>query len=156
MSIWKEIRTALNSSFGKSNFVPLDELIIGTRHLESSEDILFTPVQIGKANVANIRTMVSKFKSMLSGQIQINAIAYVASSNDWQVGTWEVEKNGDVVYVGELPYDSSESNPASTLINVDINDKISVYFTAKRNISGNYSQKIYISGKITSTPIINI
>ncbi len=44
MSIWKEIKKALNSSLGTENFMPLDERIAYQKALQSSDDVYLNPI----------------------------------------------------------------------------------------------------------------
>lgn len=152
---------AINSSLGKKDFVPLDVLIKGYRHLISSDEILFSPAikqQSLSHNDVGKRIQISNIEFKISGNINLKI---KTSTNGWQSGfepkqQMEIEKNGQIIYSsGEVDADVFEFQK---IINVDINDIISVYLTPSGTISPNHPievMSLYVAAQISDIPIFD-
>ena len=152
---------AINSSLGKKDFVPLDVLIKGYRHLISSDEILFSPAikqQSFPQNDVGKRIQISNIEFKISGNVNLKI---KTSTNGYQSGfdpkqQMEIEKNGQIIYSsGEVGADVFEFQK---IINVDINDIISVYLTPLGNISPNYPievMSLYVAAQISDIPIFD-
>lgn len=122
---------AINSSLGRTDFVPLDVLIKGYRHLIPSDEILFSPAikqrSFSQKDVGK-RTQISNIEFKISGNIKLKI--HIATSG--HVGfepkqQMEIEKNGQIIYSsGEV---DASGFKFQEIINVNINDIISVYLT---------------------------
>lgn len=151
---------AINSSLGRTDFVPLDVLIKGYRHLIPSDEILFSPAikENGfNGNDKGKRIQISNIEFKISGNVNLKIIT---STNGIQSGyspkqQIEIEKNGQIIYSsGEVKanFESQE------IIDVDINDIISVYLTPLGTISYNYPitiKSLYVAAQISDIPIFD-
>ena len=151
---------AINSSLGRKDFVPLDVLIKGYRHLIPSDEILFSPAikqrtffarDIGK------RIQVSNIEFKISGNVNLKIIT---TTNGGESGynpkqKTEIEKNGQIIYSSGEVKANFESQK---IIDVDINDIISVYLTPLGNISDKFPisiQSLYVAAQISDIPIFD-
>lgn len=164
MGLWAEIKYALNSSLGKSSFVPLDELIISNRHLSVSSNVLFVPRKL-KSEInrreTGTRFNICNFKTLMSGEIDFyfsgSTTAYFAEGQDFVIIA-EIEKNGELIYSREHD-DYNGSVSFSNVINVDVNDKVSLYLTVDGSLSNDHPFVInstQVKAGISDNPITNI
>lgn len=163
MSVWKEVKYALNSSLGKKSFVPLDELIKGNRHIVTSGETLFKPT----LNISSIiwkdfgkKINLFKTKFFINGQVLIEIFTHSEGGVFSHPTTLELKKNGEIIAtktidsIGEISFATY-----LPVIDIDIGDEISVYATVNSDPSGGWSiyfDEARILGKITDIPIINV
>lgn len=152
---------AINSSLGRKDFVPLDVLIKGYRHLIPSDEILFSPAikqqefyssDIGK------RIQISNIEFKISGNVNLTIIT---STNGGQSGyspeqQIEIEKNGQIIYSsGEV---QAYKFKYQEIIDVDINDIISIYLTPLGTIPPSLPitiMSLYVAAQISDIPIFD-
>ena len=152
---------AINSSLGRNDFVPLDVLIKGYRHLISSDEILFSPAikqqSFSNADVGK-RIQISNIEFKISGNVNLKIIT---STNGFEAGydskqQIEIEKNGQIIYSsGEV---SASSFEIQKIIDVGINDIISVYLTPLGVISSKLPitvKSLYVAAQISDIPIFD-
>lgn len=163
MSVWKEVKYALNSSLGKKSFVPLDELIKGNRHIVISDSILFKP----KLNTPSIiwedfgkKINLFKTKFFINGQVRIEIFTHIDSGGFSYPTTLEVEKNGEIIATKTINSIGTISFATYLpVIDIDIGDEISVHATVNSDPYGGwiiYFDEARILGEITDIPIINM
>lgn len=152
---------AINSSLGRKDFVPLDVLIKGYRHLISSDEILFSPAikqQIFHSRDIGKRIQISNIEFKISGNVNLKIIT---STNGIASGYTpkqqiEIEKNGQIIYSsGEVYATNFESQE---IIDVDINDIISIYLTPLGTIHSSFPIRItslYVAAQISDIPIFD-
>ena len=94
---------AINSSLGRKDFVPLDVLIKGYRHLISSDEILFSPAikqQSFPRKDVGKRIQISNIEFKISGNVNLK----ISTSTDGNQPGFnpkqqiEIEKNGQIIY----------------------------------------------------------
>lgn len=123
---------AINSSLGRTDFVPLDVLIKGYRHLIPSDEILFSPAIKQKSfsqNDVGKRTQISNIEFKISGNVRLKIFTSTQGSHTGHDPKQkvEIEKNGQIIYSsGEV---NAQAFNFQEIINIDINDIISVYLT---------------------------
>lgn len=151
---------AINSSLGRTDFVPLDVLIKGYRHLILSDEILFSPAIKQKSfsqNDVGKRTQISNIEFKISGNVRLKIFTSTQGSNvnfkpKQQI---EIEKNGQIIY------SSGEVDgwfQTRQIINVDINDIISVYLTPSGTIRPEYPitvMSLDVAAQISDIPIFD-
>ena len=135
-------------------------MIKGYRHLIPSDEILFSPAikqrtffarDIGK------RIQVSNIEFKISGNVNLKIIT---TTNGGESGynpkqKTEIEKNGQIIYSSGEVKANFESQK---IIDVDINDIISVYLTPLGNISDKFPisiQSLYVAAQISDIPIFD-
>lgn len=92
MSIWAEVKKALNSTIGTSNFKPLNELYLDSRYMYASDNTIVHTI----ATSGSDGLFLTKIKINIPGSYRIKAfvdgvVHYVLKS------TIYVEKNGIVI-----------------------------------------------------------
>ena len=140
---------AINSTLGTNNFEPLDKMIIGQKQLLASDNV-YQIVKSDTVSVTNPATLnIDLFKLKINGSFKISIFGG-ASYND---GTVRILKNG--VDITSISVGQTDGNYASSVINAERNDIISVIITAGTNGS-NYIYKISILADIIDGSAIEL
>ena len=151
---------AINSSLGRTDFVPLDVLIKGYRHLIPSDEILFSPAIKQKSfsqNDVGKRTQISNIEFKISGNVRLKICTSTqgTSVNFKPKQKIEIEKNGQIIYSsGEV----DNWFETQQIINVDINDIISVYLTPSGTIWPEHPitvMSLDVAAQISDIPIFD-
>ena len=158
MAIWKEIRKALNSTLGTSNFKPLNKLItdeiINQLQIVASDDV-YLPLskleitsQNGTSQTVNHPTTL---KATKNGSIRINGTlesGYVINTT-----TLKIYKNGALIFSTKNTEGDNTTVDFSTDILISVGDTIN--FVAKFSASGDFiatqTININICGKVQQT-----
>ena len=110
MSIWKEIRYALNSTLGTDNFVPLDEMMTNQMRMVESDEVYshledFEVKQEGTATAGIYVDYPSKIKMTRHGKAYLKA-TITRNNTDTNI-KFRIFKNGGLIYELEKRWDAS-------------------------------------------------
>lgn len=140
MGIWKDIKYALNSTLGTTNFKPLNELIDeNSEYILCPSDMILQSLNedyvIGRG-LRNEEVFSKSYKVNIGGVVKISLYGYCTGGRyDSTQGEFKIYKNGSEIKSSKLSSDSTITNYTTLdiITQINLNDiiKVSVKLTSE-------------------------